>query len=211
MRPIQQSITRACLAVSAAVALLPAVASAHPGAHAHAGAEHASGFIAGTLHPITGIDHVLAMIAVGFLGARMGRRATWALPLTFVGAMALGGVIAFAGGRVDSSIIEHGIVASVLVLGVMIALGARLPMPLVTGIVAIAALFHGHAHGTELPESASAFTYATGFLVATAALHAVGVAIGVGVARTPQNASLTVARLSGAAIVACGAAMLFVH
>lgn len=212
MRSIRQTVTCACLtAAGGAAAMLPAIASAHPGAPGHADAEHASGFVAGLMHPITGLDHILAMAAVGFLGARMSKRAAWGLPLTFLAAMSLGGTIAFAGGHVESSIIEHGIVISVLVLGAMIALGKRLPMSLVAGIVAIAALFHGHAHGTELPESTSMLTYSVGILIATAALHAAGIAIGSGVARAPQSVALRTARFAGAAIAACGAVMLVVH
>lgn len=210
MGSIKQTVTRACLAAAGAVAMLPAVVSAHPGIPGTAGhgAEHASGFVAGLVHPITGLDHILAMAAVGFLGARMSRRAAWGLPLTFLAAMALGGAIAFAGGHVEASIVEHGVVVSVLVLGAMIALGKRLPMSLVVGVAAIAGLFHGHTHGTELPETASALAYGAGFLIVTAALHAVGIGIGMGVARAPRSVSLRAARLAGAAVLLAGVFLL---
>ena len=166
--------------------LAPALAQAHPGAH------HVTGFSSGLAHPLTGLDHLLAMIAVGLWAVQLGGRATWLVPSAFAGMMTLG---AFAGmsGLVLPGV-EQGIMLSVLVLGVLVAAAVRLPAAIGASIVAVFALLHGVAHGMEMPENAGGFTYAAGFLAATIALHLVGMALG-------WTARQTVAlRVSGAAI-----------
>lgn len=173
--------------------MLPSLLSAHPG-HGDAG-----GFGHGFFHPFSGIDHLCAMIAVGLWAAWRGGRALWAAPLTFVGMMAVGGLLGMAGVAVP--FVEGGIVASVLVLGVLIAAAVRLPMAAGLGLVGFFALFHGHAHGAEMPESASGLLYGAGFLLATAALHFGGLAAGLALGRFEKKSLI---RYAGGAIAAVG-------
>ena len=147
---------------------------------AHTGLDMTSGLSAGLGHPVGGLDHVLAMVAVGILAAQMSsqsekRHVLWAVPLTFVGLMALGGVLGMVG--VGVPFVEQGIVGSVIILGAVIAWGRLLPQSVALGLVGILAVFHGHAHGTEMPMSASGLQYALGFMSATAVLHALGVSL----------------------------------
>lgn len=178
----------------AAFLALPALA------HAHTGAGSTHGFVHGLEHPIFGLDHLLAMIAVGLWAAQTGGRALWAVPATFVGVMALGGALGMAGVAVP--FIEPGILTSVLLLGLLIAFAVRLPLAASMALVAVFAVFHGTAHGAEMPTDASGLAYATGFLLATAALHAAGIALGFGIKRATP-APLT--RFAGAAIAVAGA------
>lgn len=141
-------------------------------AFAHGGGDHVHGALAGLMHPIGGLDHVLAMVAVGLWAGLLGGRAVWALPAGFLGAMVLGFGLGAAG--VGVPMVEAGILASVIVLGALVAASARFSLLLAVPLVAVFGLLHGHAHGTELAGQ-GAFAYAAGFLVATAALHAVGV------------------------------------
>ena len=147
---------------------------------AHTGLDMTSGLAAGIGHPVGGLDHVLAMIAVGILAAQMSsqsekRHVLWTVPATFVGLMALGGVLGMVGVAVP--FVEQGIVGSVIILGAVIAWGRLLPQSVAMGLVGILAVFHGHAHGTEMPMSASGLQYALGFMSATAVLHALGVSL----------------------------------
>lgn len=139
------------------------------------------------------------MIAVGLWAAQMGGRAIWAVPLTFVSVMVLGGMLGMA--QIQVPFIEQGIVASVLVLGVLIAAAVRLPLVASVGIVGLFAVFHGFAHGAEMPGSASGVLYALGFVVATTLLHSVGIALGVGIEKISKP---VIVRFAGAAIVVCG-------
>ena len=150
--------------------LLPLTAMAH--------AQHglAEGFGSGFLHPISGLDHMAAMMAVGLWGAIIGRPALWVLPLTFPVVMALGGALGIAG--IPLPAVESIIALSGLVLGVMVALAVRPPQWLAYTLVAVFAVFHGHAHGTELPEAAAPITYAAGFVLATGLMHLCGILIG---------------------------------
>lgn len=141
--------------------------------------EHGS-FAAGLTHPLFGFDHILAMVAVGLWAASVGGKALWAVPAAFVGTMAVGFGAALVG--MPLPFVEPVILASVIFIGIMVALALPLPAIGVGAVVAFFALFHGHAHGGEMGE-AGAFGYAGGFLVATALLHAVGVALGVGLGR----------------------------
>ncbi|MBE9604465.1 HupE/UreJ family protein [Acetobacteraceae bacterium H6797] len=159
------------LAGLAAAALLLA-----PGAEAHQiGAEHA-GFAAGIAHPFSGLDHLLAMLALGIWAALIGGRAALALPLAFPAAMIVGGVLGAAG--VGLPFVEPGIALSVVALGGLVALGARPPLGAALALVAVFAALHGHAHGTELPEAASPVAYGLGVVLATLALHAMGFGLG---------------------------------
>lgn len=146
------------------------------GAQAHIVAGEANGFFSGVLHPISGADHILAMVSVGMWGAQLGQPAIWILPVTFPIMMAFGGLLGFLG--VPLPFTELGIALSMVVLGGAVMLEARPPLPLVMAIVAFFAIFHGHAHGTELPEGESALLYSLGFVMATGFLHLVGITIG---------------------------------
>ena len=145
-------------------------------AQAHFGGNHSAGFMHGFAHPLGGLDHLAAMVAVGLWATQLGRRAIWAVPLTFVTAMILGGVMGTTGLTIP--FVEQGIASSVLVLGVLIAAAVRLPAKQSTALVGLLALFHGYAHGMEMPSSASGLSYGLGFVVATALLNLNGVGIG---------------------------------
>ena len=147
-----------------------------PAALAHTGEGITGGLMSGFLHPIAGLDHVTAMIAVGILGAFLGRPAIWVLPVVFPLVMALGGVLGLVG--VPIPYIEAGIAASSIVLGLMILFALKPPLWIAAIIVAAFAIFHGHAHGTELPKAASALAYSVGFVVSTGLLHLAGIGIG---------------------------------
>lgn len=168
---------------------------------AHAG--HGDGsFGWGVLHPVTGWDHLLAMVAVGLWAGAIGGRAVWAVPAAFVSAMVGGAVLALAGVAVPG--VEQGIAASVFALGLLVALGKGLPAALAVAWVAIFAVFHGAAHGAEMPAGASAAAYIVGFALTTALLHAAGVGAATLATRTATPAA---ARLAGVAIAAVGAGM----
>ncbi len=167
-------------------------------AHAHTGVDHAAGIAPGFVHPLGGLDHLLAMIAVGLWAAQMGGRARWVVPMAFVSLMAAGGALGMGG--VHPPFVEPGIVGSVLVLGVLIASAARLPLAASAAIVGLFAIFHGSAHGAEMPASAPGLTYAAGFLAATALLHATGIGFGVLFQRLADGRAV---RIAGAAIAAC--------
>jgi urease accessory protein len=147
-----------------------------PRALAHAQVGEASGFLTGFLHPISGLDHVLAMVAVGVWGAQLGAPAIWLLPVTFPIVMAFGGLLGLLGVPLPG--VEIGIALSALVLGVAVLSGRRVPFVAAALVVGTFAIFHGHAHGTELPPGESGLLYSIGFVVATGCLHAIGIAIG---------------------------------
>ncbi len=151
--------------------LFPGAAFAHAGIGAHGG----SPFAAGLLHPFLGADHLLAMVAVGLFAAMIGGRALWAHPGGFVAAMILGGFLGFEGARLP--IIEPTILASVVVLGAAIAFAIRPPLLVACGVIALFGVAHGYAHGLEAPEFGG-WTYAAGFVLATAILHGIGLALG---------------------------------
>lgn len=167
-------------------------------AHVQAGA--AAGFLTGLQHPVSGPDHVLAMIAVGLWGAQLGAPAIWVLPVTFPMVMALGGFLGLVGIPLPG--VELGIALSAIVLGLMVAREARPPLVVAGVIVALFGVFHGHAHGTELPEGQSGMTYSIGFVIATGCLHGAGIALGL-VHRWRRGAMAI--RAAGGAIAAAGA------
>jgi len=178
-----------------ALFLSPAVAFAHAG-HDHAG------IMAGLAHPLFGLDHLLAMLAVGLWAAQQSGAARWALPLTFVASMLVGGLLGFKG--VQIPLMETGIAASVLAFGLLVAVAMRLPLLVSISMTALFALTHGVAHGLELPALASPWGYAAGFVVATAALHASGYAL----VRLLPQAAAPVVRVLGAASAVTGAWLL---
>jgi urease accessory protein len=188
MKPFQ-----ALLAV--ALLLSPALTFAHDG-HMH------SGLLAGLAHPLLGLDHLLALLAVGLWAAQQHGAARWALPLTFVACMALGGLLGFAGVQLPQ--VETGIAASVLALGLLVAFAARLPLAVAMALTAMFALGHGVAHGLELPLSASPWGYAFGFALATAALHGAGY----GLARGLPTTAAPLIRLAGAVSAIAGVWLL---
>lgn len=163
-------------------------------AWAHTESGQASGFIAGLLHPISGLDHVLAMVAVGLWGAQLGNPALWMLPVAFPLVMAFGGFLGLI--SVPLPRIEVGIALSGVMLGLAVATKLQPPLWVATLLVAVFAIFHGHAHGTELPEGASGLTYSLGFVMATGLLHASGITIGL-LQRWPQG-KIAVRWLGGA-------------
>lgn len=148
-------------------------------ASAHEGAGTTGGFLSGFMHPVLGWDHVIAMVAVGLWGAFLGGSAIWGLPVVFPLVMALGGALGVVGVPIPE--VEMGIAASAVVLGAMVALAVRPPIWLAAVIVGAFAIFHGHAHGTELPDAANALAYSLGFVVATGLLHLCGIALGLAV------------------------------
>jgi urease accessory protein len=135
------------------------------------------GFSNGFVHPLSGLDHLAAMIAVGLWAVQLGGRALWLLPSFFVSVMCLGGLIGVWGAALP--LVEPAILGSVIVLGLLIAFTAKLPLAASLVVVGVFALFHGHAHGTEMPAAAAGFAYGVGFVIATAMLHLVGVRFGV--------------------------------
>lgn len=154
-------------------------------AFAHEEVGMAGGFISGVLHPIFGWDHVAAMVAVGLWGAFLGKPAIWLLPVVFPLVMAVGGALGVMGVPVPA--VETGIAGSALVLGLMIAFAVRPPLAVAALIVGAFAIFHGHAHGTELPHSANALAYSLGFVLSTGMLHMLGILFGL-LVRLPAGA-----------------------
>ena len=161
------------LLVTVALLLAPSVAFAHPG-HGEGGS-----LLAGFIHPFSGIDHLLAMTAVGLFAAHLGGRALWAVPATFVAMMAFGGVFGAAG--VSLPFAETAIALSVLVFGFVIFSGMTPPVLAAMALVGIFAIFHGHAHGTEMPVGGSGVVYGIGFMVATTLLHGFGITLGLAI------------------------------
>jgi urease accessory protein len=172
---------------------------------AHTGLEHAFSFASGFAHPWTGLDHMLAMVAVGLWAGLVGRRALWAWPAAFVGVMVGGGALGMAGVAVPLA--EPGILASVIALGLLVLTAAQLPVALGAALVGVFALLHGHAHGAELPSGAAAATYAVGFALATALLHVIG--LGIAYLCRSDSGKLIV-RGAGAAVAVAGVALAIV-
>ena len=159
--------------LAAAMSLLAAPA------YAHVGVGETASFAAGLAHPFFGLDHLVVMIAVGAWAALKGGRALWAWPAAFVTVMLVGGGLAMA--HVAVPFVEPAILASVVALGLLVALAIDLPVWAGGVVVGLFALFHGHAHGSEIPASASGLDYAAGFALATVALHLLGIALATGV------------------------------
>ena len=191
------------LVLALALLALGAPAEAHTGVHVGEGV--ADGLGAGFAHPLFGVDHLLAMVSVGVMGAVMGGAALWALPATFMGVMAAGGLLALAGIGLPG--VELGIAASLVVFGALLAARIGMPVMLSVAIVAVFALFHGHAHGNEVPEMASPASYVLGFVAATGLLHLVGIGLAHGFRRLPRWSDLSV-RVAGGAVAACGLVLL---
>ncbi|MEO0990950.1 MAG: HupE/UreJ family protein [Pseudomonadota bacterium] len=173
-------------------------------AHAHTGEGINTGFASGFWHPILGWDHVVAMVAVGLWGAFLGSPAIWILPVVFPLVMAFGGALGVIG--VPLPAVEMGIALSGVVLGLLVAFAVHAPIWVAAVIVGLFAIFHGHAHGTELPEAFSAYGYAVGFVIGTGLLHMIGIGFGFLTQFEPGKIAV---RAVGGAIAAVGAAFLF--
>lgn len=171
---------------------------------AHARGGEAASFLAGAGHPVSGLDHVLAMVAVGLWGAQLGAPAVWLLPVTFPMVMAFGGMLGLLGIALPGA--EIGIAVSAIVLGAAVLAEWRPPLAVAAVLVGAFAVFHGHAHGTELPAGADGFAYSVGFVVATGLLHGVGIALGL-VHRWPAGRAAL--RVAGAGVAAAGAWFLW--
>jgi urease accessory protein len=186
------------LIAAGAAMLLPAPAQAHilPG--------EPVGFTSGFLHPLSGLDHIIAMVSVGLWGARLGRPPIWLLPLTFPVVMALGGALGMAGVALPGT--EIGIALSGILLGAVVLLAWRPTLLVAAPLVGLFGLFHGHAHGAELPPGENALLYGLGFVLATSCLHLTGVALGL-VHRWPWGVRML--RLAGGGVAACGTYFLW--
>jgi len=182
-------------AVTAAVLLSPEVALSH----VESGTAGDGRFIGGALHPVTGLDHVAAMVAVGLWGAILGAPAIWVLPVAFPLIMAFGAVLGVIGVPVPA--IDLGIATSGIVLGAMVATSARPPLAIAFALISLFAIFHGHSHGAALPDFGVPLLYVAGFVIATGLLHVCGIALGL-LVRWP--AGRTAVRVTGALIVAVG-------
>jgi len=174
--------------------LLPSMAMAHE-------PMFSEGFLSGLTHPVLGFDHLLAMISVGILSAQIGGRAIWTLPSTFVAIMLLGGILGMQGISLFS--VELGIAFSVFALGTTIAVGKKFPTVFAMFFVGVFAIFHGHAHGTEMPGLVKPFVYALGFVLGTTGIHLAGVLIGYFAKKIKRGALLL--RFFGAGIAGIGA------
>jgi urease accessory protein len=168
-------------------------------AFAHVETGGAAGFAGGLHHPISGLDHVLAMVSVGLWGAQLGAPAVWVLPVAFPMVMAFGGTLGLIGVALPGA--EIGIALSALVFGGMVLAEKRPPLWLAAVLVGFFAIFHGHAHGTELPAGASGLTYSIGFVIATGALHGFGITVGLLHSRRGGRMAI---RLAGAVVLAAG-------
>ena len=178
------------------LAMTPTAALAHPGLHGE------TSFMSGFLHPLMGIDHILAMVSVGLLAAHLGGRSLWSVPASFILGMMLGGALGVA--QIQIPVVEVGIAASVIVLGMLIAARAEISSGLSAALVALFGIFHGTAHGIEMPVDASLIGYTAGFVAATAVLHTVGIAFAFGVAASSERHSRSVIRLGGTAVATAG-------
>ena len=172
-------------------------------AQAHTDAGHAGGFVSGFSHPILGWDHVVAMVAVGLWGAVLGKPAIWILPVVFPLVMTFGAALGILG--VPLPAVETGIALSGVILGLAVALAVRAPLPIAAVVVGVFAIFHGHAHGTELPAAANPLAYGVGFVLGTGLLHMAGIALGL---LTAKPAGRIVVRLAGGLIAVVGGAFL---
>lgn len=173
---------------------------------AHTGHGDTAGVLTGFMHPIGGLDHVLAMVAVGVFAFVLGGRALWLVPLSFVAMMAVGFGLGVA--QIDVPFVELGIALSSVVIGGLAALGRPMPVVAASALVGVFAIFHGHAHGTEMPADSSGLGYALGFIVATALLHVAGIAAALGVAKLVGQYGKRVAQVAGGLFALGGVGVL---
>jgi urease accessory protein len=162
--------------------------------------------MSGFAHPFSGPDHILAMVAVGLYAAFLGGRAMYVVPVAFVSMMAVGGIVGISG--VTLPLVEMGIGLSVLLLGAAVALRIELPTLAAMALVGFFAIFHGHAHGSEMPVNVSGLGYAVGFVLATALLHIIGIVLGLSTTLVPARYSKSITQVGGAAIAIAGVGLL---
>ncbi len=203
MNQTNKRLPHISLRVKALTALLGAFFLAFP-AFAHTGEGLVGGFYSGFLHPVLGWDHVAAMVAVGLWGAFLRAPAIYILPIVFPVIMALGGAAGVVGAPLPY--VEIGIALSSVLLGLLIAFAVKSPLWLATVIVGIFAVFHGHAHGTELPQASNAMSFSIGFVLATGLLHLLGIGLGVFIGRPGGKIAV---RVMGALIALAGFGFLF--
>jgi urease accessory protein len=189
------------IALTAALVLAPSLAFAHPGIPGHT-----HDLTTGFLHPLGGLDHVLAMVAVGLFAAQLGGRALWLVPASFVTVMAAAGLAGMSG--IALPMTETGIALSVIVLGAAVALRASMPVAAAMALVGFFAIFHGYAHGLETPETASGLSYGLGFVAATALLHGLGIGLGLALGRLDGAVGRNLVRVAGSVAAVIGVAML---
>ena len=192
-------LIKSCLAATPAILTPPVV-------FAHTGVGHTSGFVHGFGHPISGLDHVLAMVMVGVFAWQLGGRALWLVPTTFVAVMAIGGALGLAG--IGVPFVEIGIAVSVVVFGAVVAFDLKAPTVAAIGVVGLFAVFHGHAHGAEIPEDAGGVAYAAGFMIATALLHLAGISAGFLIGKAGEHYGSVVVRLAGGLATVVGMVLL---
>ena len=192
-------LTKTLLA-AATVILTPTVA------FAHTGVGNTSGFVHGFGHPISGLDHILAMVMVGVFAWQLGGRALWLVPMIFVVIMSIGGALGVAG--IGVPFVEIGIALSVVVLGAIVAFNVKAPIAAAMGLVGLFAIFHGHAHGAEIPEDAAGVAYATGFMIATALLHLAGITAGFLIGRAGEHYGSVLVRMAGGFASVAGLGLL---
>ncbi len=168
-----------------------------------------NGFLAGLYHPVFGLDHLLAMLAVGILSTQIGGRAIWFVPASFVVIMLFAGIAGMEA-LIDltSEQVEMGITFSVILLGFVIALEKNMPILIAMVFVAFFAIFHGYAHGVEVPAKVNPYYFAAGFVISTILIHLAGVLIGLVAGRWKSSA--TILRFSGAVMMGMGLQMLLV-
>lgn len=186
--------------VAMGLAIAPAVV------FAHTGMGDAHDLLHGFMHPIGGLDHILAMVAVGVFAAQLGGRALWVVPASFVATMAVAGACGMAGFALPYT--EIGIALSLVVLGAIVAFSVKLPMAIAAALVASFAVFHGYAHGAEMPGTLSGIAFGFGFILATASLHGVGIGLGLGAKRIRMASGRRITQAGGGAIALVGLAAL---
>ncbi len=194
------------LANIAAFAAAFAATTVATAAFAHTGVTATSGLAAGFAHPLGGLDHVLAMVGVGLFAWMLMGKALWLVPAAFVGMMSIGGVLGVF--QVPVPMVELGIALSIVAIGGLVALGRSIPVAAAMAIVGVFAVFHGHAHGSEMPETMSGLSYGIGFVIATALLHAAGLGAGFAIGKIGEVRGIQVARVGGAAMAAIGVAIV---
>jgi urease accessory protein len=192
-------LIKSCLAAAPAI-FMPAIA------FAHTGFGDTSGFVHGFWHPISGLDHVLAMVMVGVFAWQLGGRALWLVPATFITVMALAGALGIAG--IGVPFVEIGIAISVVAFGAIVAFDFKAPTAVAMGVVGLFAVFHGHAHGAEIPEDAGGVAYAAGFIMATALLHLAGIGAGFLIGKVGAHYGSVVVRLVGGIATVAGVVLL---
>lgn len=182
------------------LALVPNIAFAHPDIG------HTSGLAHGFMHPLSGIDHILAMVLVGMFAWQLGGKARLLVPLAFVTVMAFGGAVGIAG--IPLPMVEIGIALSIVVLGAIVATQWRAPVVVAMGIAGLFAIFHGYAHGMEMPGNGSGLGYAIGFMLATAILHVAGLGLGTAVGKMATGRGETLLRAAGGVAAVGGVGLL---